>query len=117
MTETNSERAIGRLEGKLDALIKTVEQQGQQSTEGRAKIYERLEKVDRDTQLLTGRMEAVEGTVTRMGPVFMRVGSLLERSKGALWVLAIFWLFMGGLILEGIRWVGHVAAKAFMGGP
>lgn len=116
MTE-NSERAIGRLEGKLDALIKTVEQQGQQSSEGRAKIYERIEKVDKDTQMLSGRLDAVEGTVTKMGPVFTRVGSLLERSKGALWVLAIIWLFMGGLILEAVRWVGGIAGKAFMGGP
>lgn len=117
MTETNSERAIGRLEGKLDALIKTVEQQGEQSSAGRAKIYERLEKVDQDAKAMAGRLGTVEASVTSMHPVFTRVGSLMERSKGVIAVLAIFWLFMGGLILEGVRWVGGMVAKAVMGGP
>ena len=117
MTDDNTQRAIGRLEGQMQEVINLLKSQDERSSQSRARMYEAQEKTAREVHDLSGRVKAVEGTVAAMDPVFQRVGSLMERSKGILMVLAIIWLFMGGLILEGVKWLGQVAAKAFMGGP
>ena len=117
MTDDNSQRAIGRLEGQMQEVINLLKSQDDRSTAARARMYEAQEKTAQEVHDLGRRVGLVEGAVENMDPVFKRVGSLLERSKGILFVIGIIWLFMGGLILEGIKWVGQVATKAFMGGP
>lgn len=117
MTDDNTQRAIGRLEGQMQEVISLLKSQDERSSQSRARMYEAQEKTAREVHDLSRRVGTVEGTVAAMDPVFKRVGSILERSKGILMVLAIIWLFMGGLILEGIRWIGGMVAKAVMGGP
>lgn len=118
MTEdNNTQRAIGRLEGQMQEVISLLKNQDERSTASRARMHEMQDKTAREVHDLTGRVVAVEKAVAHMDPIFRRVGSLLERSKGILMVLAIIWLFMGGLILEGIRWVGLVVSKALTGAP
>jgi hypothetical protein len=117
MSDDNTQRAIGRLEGQMQEVISLLKSQDERSTQSRARMYEAQEKTAREVHGLTSRVGAVEGAVANMDPVFKRVGSLLEQSKGILMVLALVWLFMGGLILEGVKWLGQIAAKAFMGGP
>lgn len=117
VTDDNTQRAIGRLEGQMQEVISLLKSQDERSSQSRARMYEAQEKTAREVHVLTSRVGAVEGAVASMDPVFKRVGSLLERSKGILMVLALIWLFMGGLILEGIKWLGQLAAKAFLGGP
>jgi len=129
--EDNTQRDIGDLKGELGELrgemkgvdrrlgeiIDLIKSQDERSSASRARMYEAQEKTAQEVHDLGRRVGVVEGSVADMDPVFKRVGSLLERSKGILFVIGIIWLFMGGLILEGIKWVGQVAAKAFMGGP
>ncbi len=124
MTDDNTQRAIGELRGemkgvdrRLEEIIDLIKSQDERSSASRARMYEAQEKTAQEVHDLGRRVGVVEGSVADMDPVFKRVGSLLERSKGILFVVGIIWLFMGGLILEGIKWVGQVAAKAFMGGP
>lgn len=131
MPEDNTQRDIGDLKGELGELrgemkgvdrrlgeiIDLIKSQDERSSASRARMYETQEKTAQEVHDLGRRIGLVEGAVETMDPVFKRVGSLLERSKGILFVIGIIWLFMGGLILEGIKWVGQVAAKAFMGGP
>lgn len=124
MTDDNTQRAIGELRGemkgvdrRLGEIIDLIKSQDERSSASRSKMYEAQEKTAREVQDLGRRVGLVEGTVSNMDPVFRRVGSLMERSKGILMVLAVIWLFMGGLILEGIRWIGQIVAKAFLGGP
>ena len=117
MSDDNTQRAIGRLEGQMQEVISLLKSQDERSTQSRARMHEAQERTAREVHGLTSRVGAVEGAVARMDPVFNRVGSLLERSRGILMMLALVWLFMGGLILEGVKWLGQLAAKAFMGGP
>lgn len=117
MTDDNTQRAIGRLEGQMQEVISLLKSQDERSTSSRARMYEAQEKTAREVHDLAGRVVLVEGAVASMDPVFQKVGSLLERSKGILFVIGLIWLFMGGLILEGVKWLGQIAAKAFMGGP
>ncbi|KQX35349.1 hypothetical protein ASD04_15020 [Devosia sp. Root436] len=117
VTDDNTQRAIGRLEGQMQEVISLLKSQDQRSSDSRARMHEAQEKTAREVHDLSGRVGKVEGAVANMDPVFQRVGSLMERSKGILMVLAIIWLFMGGLILEGVKWIGQLVAKAVMGGP
>lgn len=117
MTDDNTQRAIGRLEGQMQEVIKLLKSQDERSTASRARMHEAQEATAREVHDLGRRVGVVEGTVANMDPVFQKVGSLMERSKGILMVLAIIWLFMGGLILEGVKWIGQLVAKAVMGGP
>lgn len=117
MTEDNTQRAIGRLEGQMQEVINLLKSQDERSTASRARMHETQEKTAREVHALSSRVGAVEGAVAHMDPVFKRVGSLMERSKGILMVLALVWLFMGGLILEGVKWIGQMVAKAVLGGP
>ena len=104
-------RDLGRVEGKLDALIKTVEQQGAKSDASRAKQYERIELVERHTHDLDGRMKTVEGTVLKMSPLVDEFGRLKQRGVGMLMLLGFIWLIVGGLILRGIGWIATQVGK------
>lgn len=117
MTDDNTQRAIGRLEGQMQEVISLLKSQDERSSQSRARMYEAQEKTAREVHDLNRRVGTVEGTIAAMDPVFKRVGSLLERSRGILMVLALIWLFMGGLILEGVRWIGGLITKSLWGGP
>ncbi len=131
MPEDNTQRDIGDLKGelgelrgemkgvdrRLEEIIGLIKSQDERSSASRARMYEAQEKTAQEVHSLNSRVKTVEGAVAAMDPVFQRVGSLLERSKGILFVVGIIWLFMGGLILEAIKWVGQMVARAVMGGP
>lgn len=66
-SETNQDRAIGRLEGKVDGLIAFVERSEKTATENRSKVYERLEtnaastaEIARTLKHIDGRLAAAE---------------------------------------------------------
>lgn len=124
VTDDNTQRAIGELRGemkgvdrRLGEIIDLIKSQDERSSASRARMYEAQEKTAQEVRDLGGRVGAVEGAVAAMDPVFRRVGSLLERSKGILFVVGLIWLFMGGLILEGIKWAGQMIARAVTGVP
>src|SRR5690606_27452198 len=113
MTDDNTQREIGQLRGemkgvdrRLSEIIDLIKDQDERSSASRARMYETQEITSIEVHSLNARVGAVEGSVANMDPVFRRVGGLLERSKGILMVLAVFWLFMGGLIVEGVKWIG-----------
>lgn len=131
MPDDNTQRDIGTMKGQLGELrgemkgvdhrlseiINLIKSQDERSSQSRARMYEAQEKTAREVHDLSRRVGTVEGTVAAMDPVFKRVGSILERSKGILMVLALVWLFMGGLILEAVRWIGGLVTKSLWGGP
>src|SRR5690606_22130704 len=108
--ETNQERAIGRLEGKMDSLIEAVKAQGEKSDASRAKMYERIEGVERSTEKMDGRLQTVEGTVTKMSPLVDEFGRIKQRGVGILMMLGVLWMLLGGLLLQGlaaiVAWIG-----------
>ncbi|WP_127074028.1 DUF1515 family protein [Pelagibacterium lentulum] len=98
-------RDLGRVEGKLDALIETVKQQGEKSDASRARQYERIEAVERNTHDLDGRMKTVEGTVQKMSPLVEEFGRIKQRGVGMLMLLGLVWLIIGGLVVQALQWV------------
>ena len=109
--DSNHERAIGRLEGKMDSLIETVKAQGEKSDQSRAKLYERVEGVERSTEKIDGRLKTVEGTVTKMSPLVDEFGRIKQRGVGILMMLGVLWMLLGGLLLQGlaaiVAWIGR----------
>lgn len=107
---SNHERAIGRLEGKMDSLIEAVKTQGEKSDASRAKMYERIEGVERSTEKMDGRLQTVEGTVTKMSPLVDEFGRIKQRGVGILMMLGVLWMLLGGLLLQGlaaiVAWIG-----------
>lgn len=63
-SEPNQDRAIGRLEGKVDAILTAIAQSETAARESRAKTYERLEKIDRDTTANTSALTAMKTEVS-----------------------------------------------------
>ena len=56
----NMDRAIGRIEGKLDSLCDTVAEQGKNSRESRKDLYTKLVAIDRKIDQIDGRVAATE---------------------------------------------------------
>lgn len=113
----DTQRAIGRLEGKLDSLIKSVEQMAEQSSTARGKIYERVERISADTADVDRRLGELEKTVKVMDPMVQDLARLKERGLGVLALLGFIWLFVGGLILQGIGWLWSALLRSMGGGP
>lgn len=50
----NQARDLGRVEGKLDALISTIEKQGEQARESRRELYTRIGSIETDIKIGAG---------------------------------------------------------------
>lgn len=111
MTDS-TDRAIGRLEGKMEEVIRLLAE----SSASRAKLYEGMERVQADVVAINGRMQAVESAVHVMDPLVKEFGRIKERWRGIALVLGVIWLILGGLILQGITWIGGWLWKAVGGG-
>lgn len=109
------QRDLGRVEGKLDALIETVKAQGAKSDASRARLYDRMESVERNTHDLDGRMKTVEGTVKKMSPLVDEFGRLKQRGVGILMMLGVLWMLLGGLLLQGLSAIVSWIGKGFGG--
>lgn len=70
MTEATTERAIGRLEGKLDAFIRAVDDNKTESARGRERIYGELESLRHDgaksRQEIAASKEKIEEVADKM---------------------------------------------------
>ena len=115
MPESNQERAIGRLEGKMDSLIEAVKAQGEKSDASRARMYERIEGVERSTEKMDSRLQTVEGTVTKMSPLVDEFGRIKQRGVGILMMLGVLWMLLGGLLLQGLSAIVSWIGKGFGG--
>ena len=112
----NTERAIGRLEGKMDALIESVKAQGEASSIARARLYERAEKIANDTADVDRRLKSVEETVSVMDPMVKDFDRLRQQGLGILALLGFIWIAVGGLVMQGLGWLWNAAVRAFGGG-
>lgn len=117
MTDDNTQRAIGRLEGQMQEVISLLKSQDERASASRSRMYEAQEKTTLEVHDLSNRVEGVEEAIKIMSPVVKQVEKLKERAWGILIVLLFVWAIVGGLILDGVTWVAQMIAKAFMGGP
>lgn len=110
MTEpTNAQRSIGRLEGKLDALIETVKLQGERSDQGRARMYERLEQMADEQVRLDNRVSEIGTKVKAIEPFATEFSAWKQRGLAAVFMLSLVWLLLGSAI---VGWVKDIIAWA-----
>ena len=112
MTEPNAQRSIGRLEGKLDALIATVQEQGERSDASRARLYERLDQVAVEQQRADMVMKGLEAKVDRIEPFATDFANLKQRGLALAAVAALIWTLVGGALVNGFGSFLSWASKA-----
>lgn len=64
VTDDNTQRAIGRLEGQMQKVISLLKSQDQRSSDSRARMHEAQEKTAREVHDLSRRVGKVEGWVS-----------------------------------------------------
>lgn len=103
--DSNSERAIGRLEGKVDALVGAVEDQTEKSDRYRARVYQELEQIRleqaesrRNVQGLTARLDADAPTISE-------IKKWKERLIGMQMTVAFISATFGGVLVAGWKWI------------
>ena len=102
MMEPGTERAIGRLEGKLDALIETVREQGDRSDAGRQRMYTRMETLGNELVSLKNKTSRIEHRLDDIEPLATEFAKLKQRGLGIIGVLGLAWLVCGSLVLSGV---------------
>lgn len=105
MTETNSERAIGRLEGSMDALVSAVEDQTEKSEERYRRVYKELEEIRlnaaesrRDIGDMKAQMNNDAGTMAD-------IRKWKERFIGMQMMWASIFMLVGGGIAAFWKWI------------
>lgn len=112
MTETNAQRSIGRLEGKLDALIETVREQGERSDVGRSRLYERIDTIAREQSRQDSEIKDIRKIVARVEPAATRFLNLEQRGLAVVAVVTVVWVFVGGAVTSGVSSAFAWVAKA-----
>lgn len=116
MMEQDTQRAIGRLEGKLDALIDTVRVQGEHADTARTRAYARIETISSDIAAMRNRVDRAEEALETLEPAVAEFNRLKQRGLGILAMLTLFWLVSGALVLSAVTkmgaWVLQALAKA-----
>lgn len=105
MTDGNSERAIGRLEGKLDTLLLTVEKNTEKSEQGRSRIYQELEQARADQAETKNEVKALKAQLAEAAPVIADIKKWRERFVGMMLLVGAVGSFIGGAGVLFWKWV------------
>ena len=111
-SEQETQRAIGRLEGKLDSLIAVVQQQGERSDAGRERLYLRVDQLAQETVTVKNRVAHIETRVDEIEPMAAEFMRWKQRGIGVWIVIVTGWMLIGGLVLSGLSAMGRWAIKA-----
>lgn len=112
MADSTTDRAIGRLEGKMEEVLRLL----QESSASRGQLAKAVEDIRTETSALGTRLGTVEKAIQVMDPLVQEFGRIKERWRGIALILGVIWLILGGLILQGITWVGGLVWRALGGG-
>lgn len=119
MTESNTQRAIGRLEGQLSSLTtqvadltRAINAQGDRQHESQTRLYRRLDEQAEVVAATTRRLTLVEGTVKAIEPLAQDFSRMKQRGMGALAVLTVVWVAVGGMVTSGMSALWSWIAKA-----
>ena len=96
MIESNQERSIGRIEGKLDWLIAEQEK----AAASRKQQYERLEKMDRRAEATDRKVESIDSRLQNVEEPVAEFSRWRERGVGAVMLVSFAAASIGGF---GIR--------------
>lgn len=98
MPDSSNERAIGRLEGKLDALIESVDRNTRESKESRAKVYEQLEALRSTSSEMKTHITAVDQRLQKVEPIAQDLSKWRERGVGVLMFVSLVAASVGGAV-------------------
>ncbi len=119
MTETNTQRAIGRLEGQVSALTtqvadltRAINAQGDRQHESQTRLYKRLDEQAEIVAATTRRLTLVENAVKTISPMAEDFGRMKQRGLGAIAVVTVLWLAVGGMVTSGMSALWSWVAKA-----
>lgn len=94
MTDNSSDRAIGRIEGKLDMIIADQSH----AAASRKEQYQKLDEVDRKVDATSTKVESIDDRLKKVeGPV-AEFSRWQERGVGALMLVSFIAATFGGVI-------------------
>lgn len=105
MTETNSERAIGRLEGKVDALVSVIEDQTEKSDRRSARIYQELEQIRLDAAQSRRDVSDLKSRLDADAPTITEIKKWKERFIGMQMLWAFISATVGAAIALSWKWL------------
>jgi len=105
MTDPSTERAIGRLEGKLDSLMNSVEEQKTESSAGRGRIYRELEAIRVEASVSNSKIENLEEQMATAAPEIADIKRWKERFIGMRMLIVFMSAVSGGALVAGWKWI------------
>lgn len=94
MTDASQDRAIGRIEGKLDLIIADQEK----ARQDRKQQYERLEKIERRTEGTERKVESIDKRLEKVEEPVAEFSRWRERGVGAVMLISFAAASFGGLL-------------------
>lgn len=105
MSGEDENRAIGRLEGRMEALIKTIEAQTEKSDARSAKIYAELEQNRADIKEVRADTKDVREKLDAAAPVLSELTRWRERFIGMIIITSVVFTSLGGAIAYAWKWL------------
>lgn len=111
-SDQETQRAIGRLEGKLDILIASVEQQAERSDAGHQRLYARVDQLAQEFVSMKNNVGNLEQRIDAIEPMATEFARWKQRGIGAWLVILVGWAVVGGFIMSGMAAAVRWAVKA-----
>ena len=99
----NIQRTIGNIEGQLGVLIASVKDQGDQATQSRRELYNKVNDVAAALTNHGNRIENLESSVAKIEPIVKEFSNIKEQAKGARWAMR----FLYACIVGAVGWLMH----------
>ncbi|MFK5639503.1 hypothetical protein ACI50E_16825 [Brucella sp. ZJ1_1] len=94
MSEAGQERAIGRIEGKLDLIIADQEK----ARQDRKQQYERLEKIERSQEGVERKVEGIHSRLEKVEEPVAEFNRWRERGVGAMMLVSFVAATFGAVL-------------------
>lgn len=94
-TEAGQDRAIGRVEGKLDQIIKDMDR----ARDDRKQQYEKQEKTDRTLDEVMRKLQSVDNRLEKVEEPVADFNRWRERGVGAIMLVSFIAASLGGLLV------------------
>ena len=94
MTDASQDRAIGRIEGKLDLIIAEQEKAAQ----ARKVQYEKLDQLDRKVEATETKVESIDKRLEKVEEPVAEFSRWRERGVGAIMLISFAAASFGGLL-------------------
>lgn len=103
MTDNNIDRALGRLEGKVDLIL----QEQQSAAANRKQTYERLEEINKKVDDAASKIEHADARLAKVEAPVAEFSKWRERAIGALMLISFVSAATGAAMVAA--WKGFLA--------